>query len=80
MIFPKRYSPLDHLLGKVPKAYQISCLVCDYHEHILVIKSHAEEPFIEGHLGMRTVKKLPKVCPKCGGRHLHVIEAPKPCD
>jgi hypothetical protein len=80
MIFPKPYSPLDHLLGRVPKAYIVNCLACDYHEHLLVIKSHSEEPYVEGHIGMRCVKKLPKVCPKCGGKKLRVQDSPMPCD
>jgi len=80
MIAPKHYGLLDDMLGNVPKAYSITCLDCGMHEHLMVCKTFADEPYIEDHLGTRTVKKLPKVCPKCEGKHLHVINAPKPCD
>jgi len=80
MVIQKKYSILEHLLGKAPRAYTLNCLDCGYHEHLMVCKTFADEPYIEDHLGTRTVKKLPKVCPKCGGNHLRAINAPKPCD
>ena len=76
MIKQRIYSILDHLLGKVPKAYRLACLDCDYHESLLVLKSSAEETYAEGHLGIRTVHKLPKKCPKCGGLRLRKTDDP----
>jgi hypothetical protein len=80
MIKQRRYGILDHLLGKVPKAYRMTCLDCSYHESLLVLKTHEEEPYAEGNVGMRTVHALPKKCPKCGGTHLRKTECPLPCD
>jgi hypothetical protein len=72
------YSIIDRILGRVPKTYTLNCLnaSCDYHEHVLVSSSFEEEPYIEGHIGIRKLKKLPTRCPKCGCKNLRKSEGP----
>jgi len=78
MVFRRRYSIIERLLGKVPKAYRLTCQNCDYREHLMACASFEDEPYEDGGSGTRTVRHLPKACPKCGGKHLKTSEAPMP--
>ena len=78
MVFPRRYSIIERLLGKVPKAYRLTCQDCDYKEYLLTCASFEDKPYEDGGSGSRSVRKLPKACPKCGGTHLNRSKSPLP--
>ena len=71
-------SIIDRIFGRAPKAYVLDCLnaSCSYHEGVWVSSKFEDEPYIEGHVGIRRIKRLPKKCPKCGCANIRVFEGP----
>jgi len=71
-------SIIDRIIGKTPRAYTINCMnaSCNYREHVMVSTRFEDEPYIENHVGTRTLKKLPGCCPKCGCKNLRKSEVP----